>query len=163
MELQDFALNTDQKQWREPKGVHAAAARGTVGSDGCIIATAGLVLAQGLSCFLLKDPGTGALFTLANERCWGTHCLPSTSKGGANQLLPGFESNQCFTVGGMSVSISLLLGLRRALIKDAKMMFRSVWLFTAFGPGARDSPSEKENTPHRDPPGFCLWGKPLFR
>lgn len=113
------------------------------------------MLAQELSWLLLKDPGSGALFTLANERCWGTHCLPSTSKGGANQLLPGFESSQCFPVDCMSVNISLLLGLRRALIKDAKMMFKSVWLFTAFEPAVRDSP-EKENTPHRDPPGFCL-------
>lgn len=109
------------------------------------------MLAQELSWVLLKDPGSGALFILANERCWGTHCLPSTSKGGGNQLLPGFESNQCFSVDCMSVSISFLLGLRRALIKDAKMMFKSVWLFTAFEPGVRDSPSEKENTPHRDP------------
>lgn len=109
-----------------PEGVHAAAARGTVGNDGCITATAGLVLAQELRWLLLKDPGTGAVFTLANKRCWGTHCLPSTSKGGANQLLPGSESNQCFSGYCISVSISLLLGLRRALIIDGKMMFKSV-------------------------------------
>lgn len=73
----------------------------------------------------------------------GTHCLPSTSKGGTNQLLSSSESNQCFSLDCMSVSTSLLLRLRRVIIRDAKMMLKRVWLFTAFEPGVRAALTEK--------------------
>jgi hypothetical protein len=43
----------------------------------------------------------------------------------------------------MSVSTSLLLRLRRVIIRDAKMMLKRVWLFTAFEPGVRAALTEK--------------------